>query len=114
MAGVETLFTFGIYMVFLMGGRGMGSWVTALSAQTGGMSGWLLMVYLSGMNQAWIAIGLLSGTYLNWKFVAPRPRVQTEETDTMTISIFSRVYSKYSGNPYRRAGIKSQETNELA
>ncbi|WP_319371315.1 sodium/proline symporter PutP [uncultured Ilyobacter sp.] len=111
MAGFETLFTFGIYMIFLIGigvyfynktnsvedyligGRGMGSWVTALSAQASDMSGWLLMglpgaVYISGMNQAWIAIGLLVGTYLNWKLVAPRLRVQTEETDTMTISTF--------------------------
>ncbi len=111
MAGFEILFTFGIYMLFLIGvgiyfynktnnvedyligGRGMGSWVTALSAQASDMSGWLLMglpgaVYLSGVNQIWIAVGLLAGTYLNWKFVAPRLRVQTEETDTLTLSTF--------------------------
>jgi sodium/proline symporter len=111
MAGFETLLTFGIYMIFLIGvgvyfynktstvedyligGRGMGFWVTALSAQASDMSGWLLMglpgaVYLSGINQLWIAIGLLVGTYLNWKFVAPKLRVQTEETNTLTISTF--------------------------
>lgn len=47
---------------YLLGGRGLGSWVTALSAQASDMSGWLLMglpgaVYLFGINQAWIAVG---------------------------------------------------------
>ena len=47
------------------------------------MSGWLLMglpgaVYLSGLSESWIAIGLIIGAYLNWLFVAGRLRVQTE------------------------------------
>ena len=47
------------------------------------MSGWLLMglpgaVFLSGITESWIAIGLTLGTYLNWKFVAARLRVYTE------------------------------------
>lgn len=111
MAKIETLVTFGIYLIFLMGvgvyfykrtqssedyiigGRGLGSWVTALSAQASDMSGWLLMglpgaVYLSGMSQIWIIVGLALGTYLNWKFVAAKLRVQTEETDTMTLPNF--------------------------
>ena len=57
----------------------MGSWVTALSAQASDMSGWLLMglpgaIYLAGMNQIWIAVGLIIGTFLNWFFVAARLR----------------------------------------
>lgn len=111
MAKMETLITFGIYLVFLMsvgvyfykrttssedyiiGGRGLGSWVTALSAQASDMSGWLLMglpgaVYLSGMSQIWVIVGLALGTYLNWRFVATKLRIQTEETDTMTIPNF--------------------------
>lgn len=111
MAMKETLITFVIYLIFLMGvgvyfykktetaedyvlgGRGMGSWVTALSAQASDMSGWLLMglpgaVYMTGMSQTWTAIGLTLGTYLNWKILAPRLRVQTEETDTMTLPNF--------------------------
>jgi sodium/proline symporter len=107
----ETLITFVIYLIFLMGvgvyfykktetaedyvlgGRGMGSWVTALSAQASDMSGWLLMglpgaVYMTGMSQTWTAIGLTLGTYLNWKILAPKLRVQTEETDTMTLPNF--------------------------
>ncbi|MBL7153249.1 MAG: sodium:proline symporter, partial [Phycisphaerae bacterium] len=55
---------------YLLGGRGMGSWVTALSAQASDMSGWLLMglpgaIYLGGVSQSWIAIGLFIGTVMN-------------------------------------------------
>lgn len=111
MMTVETMITFIIYLVFLVGvgvyfynknssaeeyiigGRGLGSWVTALSAQASDMSGWLLMglpgaVYSFGMNQTWIVIGLLLGTYFNWKIIAPKLRIQTEETKTMTIPNF--------------------------
>ena len=71
----------------------MGSWVTALSAQASDMSGWLLMglpgaVYLSGVNQSWIAIGLFIGTWVNWILVAPRLRVYTERTNALTLSTF--------------------------
>jgi sodium/proline symporter len=107
----ETLLTFGVYLVFLLaigwyfykrtaslegyilGGRGLGSWVTALSAQASDMSGWLLMglpgaVYLGGMNEAWIAIGLFVGTALNWILVSARLRIYTQKTDTLTLSSF--------------------------
>ncbi len=78
---------------YLLGGRGMGSWVTALSAQASDMSGWLLMglpgaIYLAGMNQIWIAVGLIIGTFLNWIFVAARLRLYTGETGSMTLSSF--------------------------
>ncbi|MEJ2649741.1 MAG: hypothetical protein P8016_15200, partial [Sedimentisphaerales bacterium] len=64
---------------YLLGGRRMGAWVTAISAQASDMSGWLLMglpgaIYLGGIAGAWIAIGLFAGTALNWKFVASRLR----------------------------------------
>lgn len=64
---------------YFLGGRGMGSWVTALSAQASDMSSWLLMglpgaVYISGLSSAWIAVGLGLGTYLNWRLVAKRLR----------------------------------------
>lgn len=64
---------------YFLGGRQMGSWLTALSAQASDMSSWLLMglpgaVYLSGVSSAWIAIGLGIGTYLNWLLVAKRLR----------------------------------------
>jgi len=68
---------------YILGGRSLGSFVTALSAGASDMSGWLLMglpgaVYLSGLSEGWIAIGLIAGAYLNWLFVAGRLRVQTE------------------------------------
>lgn len=64
---------------YFLGGRSLNSWVTALSAQASDMSGWLLMglpgaLYLSGLCEAWIAIGLGIGTYLNWLLVGARLR----------------------------------------
>ena len=78
---------------YLLGGRGMGSWVTAFSAQASDMSGWLLMglpgaIYLGGMPQAWIAIGLFIGTVLNWKLVSSRLRIYTQKTNTITLPCF--------------------------
>jgi len=78
---------------YLLGGRGMGAWVTALSAQASDMSGWLLMglpgaIYLGGIANAWIAIGLFVGTVLNWKLVAGRLRIYTEKTNTITLPCF--------------------------
>jgi len=78
---------------YLLGGRGMGSWVTALSAQASDMSGWLLMglpgaIYLGGMGKTWIATGLFIGTVLNWKLVSARLRLYTEKTNAITLPCF--------------------------
>ncbi|MBR6400297.1 MAG: sodium/proline symporter PutP [Firmicutes bacterium] len=76
---------------YFLGGRKMGSWLTALSAQASDMSSWLLMglpgaVYLSGISSAWIAIGLAIGTYLNWLLVAKRLRSYSQAAgDAITI-----------------------------
>lgn len=76
---------------YMLGGRGLGATVTALSAGAADMSGWLLMglpgaIYLSGLVEAWIAIGLTVGAYLNWLLVAPRLRVYTQVAkDSITI-----------------------------
>jgi sodium/proline symporter len=70
---------------FFLGGRKIGPWTTALSAEASDMSGWLLMglpgvAYLTGLKEAfWTAVGLEIGTYLNWFFVAKRLRRYTEE-----------------------------------
>ncbi len=111
MIQIPTLITFFVYFVvllyigiyfykrtakiedYLLGGRGLGTWVTAFSAQASDMSGWLLMglpgaVYLGGMTEAWIAIGLFIGTVLNWKYVSVRLRIYTEKTDALTLSTF--------------------------
>lgn len=68
---------------YILGGRSLGSFVTALSAGASDMSGWLLMglpgaIYVSGLSESWIAIGLIAGAWLNWLFVAGRLRVHTE------------------------------------
>ena len=78
---------------YLIGGRSIGSWVTAFSAQASDMSGWLLMglpgaIYLAGFGEVWTAIGLAIGTFLNWYFVAPRLRVYTGKCKDLTLSSF--------------------------
>ncbi|MBB6598779.1 sodium/proline symporter PutP [Luteimonas sp. MC1825] len=70
---------------YILGGRSLGSVVTALSAGASDMSGWLLMglpgaLYLGGVSQSWIACGLLVGAWANWRFVAGPLRVYTERT----------------------------------
>ena len=64
---------------YFLGGRRMGPWVTAMSAQASDMSAWLLMglpgsILAFGLGQAWIGIGLAIGTALNWILVARRLR----------------------------------------
>ncbi len=64
---------------YFLGGRSMGPWVTAMSAQASDMSGWLLMglpgsILALGLGQVWIAIGLAIGTIINWLLVAKRLR----------------------------------------
>lgn len=64
---------------YFLGGRSMGPYVTAMSAQASDMSAWLLMglpgsILAFGFGQAWIGIGLAIGTILNWIFVAKRLR----------------------------------------
>ena len=64
---------------YFLGGRSMGPWVTAMSAQASDMSAWLLMglpgsILAFGLGQAWIGIGLAIGTALNWILIARRLR----------------------------------------
>ena len=65
---------------YFLGGRSLGPWVTAMSAEASDMSGWLLMglpgvAYWCGLaDAAWTAIGLALGTYLNWLIVSKRLR----------------------------------------
>lgn len=79
---------------YMLAGRNLPPWTAALSAGASDMSGWLMMglpgaIYLSGLIESWIAIGLTIGAYLNWRFVAPRLRAYTEVArNSITIPSF--------------------------
>lgn len=102
-ASTPLVVTFGLYLVamvvigfvawrstrsfddYILGGRSLGSLVTALSAGASDMSGWLLMglpgaLFLAGVSESWIAFGLVAGAWANWKFVAGPLRLYTERT----------------------------------
>lgn len=76
---------------YILGSRKLGSWVTSMSAEAADMSGWLMLglpgyAYLKGLEAGWIALGLIIGTYINWKLVAGRLRIYTEiANDSLTI-----------------------------
>lgn len=76
---------------YFLGGRQMNGWVAALSAGASDMSAWVLMglpgsIYLYGMGQVWISVGLLIGTILAWNFVAPGlRRFSIKADDAITI-----------------------------
>ena len=79
---------------FYLGGRKLGPFVTAMSAEASDMSSWLLMglpgvAYLTGLAEAsWTAIGLAIGTYLNWLIVARRLRQYSTRLDAITVPQF--------------------------
>lgn len=109
---IEVFISLGIYLVgmlligyysykktsdlndYMLGGRGLGPAVTALSAGASDMSGWMLMglpgaMYASGISSLWLAIGLTIGAYLNYIIIAPRLRTYTEvANDSITIPDF--------------------------
>lgn len=79
---------------YFLGGRSLGPWVTAMSAEASDMSGWLLMglpgvAYWCGLaDAAWTAIGLAVGTYLNWLIVSKRLRRYSIRTESITLPEF--------------------------
>lgn len=79
---------------FYLGGRKLGPFVTAMSAEASDMSSWLLMglpgvAYLTGLAEAsWTAIGLVVGTYLNWLIVAKRIRRYSHRLNAITVPQF--------------------------
>ena len=90
---------------FVLGGRKFSAVTTALGAGAADMSGWLMMglpglVYLYGISEIWLPIGLSIGAFLNWKFIARRLRVETQKyKDAMTISKYlANKFGGTSGN----------------
>ncbi|MDF1509747.1 sodium/proline symporter PutP [Robertmurraya sp. DFI.2.37] len=79
---------------YVLGGRRLGAGVAALSAGASDMSSWLMLglpgaVYLGGLGEIWLPIGLAIGAYLNWQFIAKRFRVYTEvANDSITVPDF--------------------------
>lgn len=115
MLNLEIYISFGLYLLvilgigiyaylstknfddYILGGRKMGGFVTAMSAGASDMSGWLLLglpgaIYLSGLSESWIAVGLTIGAYLNYRIVAARLRVFTEHyNNALTLPEFFAV-----------------------
>ncbi|MBE6596098.1 MAG: sodium/proline symporter [Ruminococcaceae bacterium] len=79
---------------YFLGGRSLGPWVAAFSAEASDMSGWLLMglpglAYWTGLADAgWTAIGLFIGTYFNWLIVSKRLHSYSVKVDAITIPGF--------------------------
>ena len=97
---------------FYLGGRKLGPYVTAMSAEASDMSSWLLMglpgvAYLSGMADAgWTAIGLGIGTYINWLIVAKRLRIYSK-TCRNSITIPDFFANRYRDNSKVLLGISA-------
>ncbi|MBO4863458.1 MAG: sodium/proline symporter [Eubacterium sp.] len=89
---------------FYLGGRKLGPFVTAMSAEASDMSSYLLMgvpgvAYFSGIADAgWTAIGLAVGTYLNWLFVAKKLRNYTAKLDAITLPEYFKKRFKDKNN----------------
>lgn len=87
---------------YIISGRKVSSFNAALSAGASDMSGWLLLglpgaVYLLGINQLWMAIGLTIGAWLNWLIIAPRLRKYSEKCKTATVPDF---FAEYVGRNF--------------
>ncbi len=92
---------------YILGGRSLGPAATALSVGASDMSGWLLLglpgaVYLSGIREAWIGVGLVAGAWLNWLFVARPLRVYSQQADnSLTLPDFFANRFRDRGNLLR-------------
>ncbi|WP_080874136.1 sodium/proline symporter PutP [Oceanobacillus timonensis] len=87
---------------YMLGGRSLGPVTSALSAGASDMSQWLLMglpgaIYVSGLAEGWMAIGLATGAWLNWLIVAPRLRTYTEVSNN-SITIPSYLDNRFKNN----------------
>jgi sodium/proline symporter len=86
---------------FAMGDRKLNYWVTAISAQASDMSDWLFMgfpgiIYAHGLIEVWTAVGLVFFMFLTWHYIAPRFRIATEHTKSITLASF--LQTKFGDN----------------
>ena len=89
--GVVTYLRTKSYSDYNLAGRSNNKWITALSAESSDMSGWLLMglpgsAYAAGLSSIWILIGLIFGTMLNWMLAANRLRIASESYNAFSIT----------------------------
>lgn len=88
---------------FIIGNRSLNFWLTALSAHASDMSSWLFLAYpaaifTQGVFGAWAAIGLVVFMFLNWHFIAPKLRIVTEQSNSLTLnSYFETRFGDTSG-----------------
>lgn len=80
---------------FVLGGRRLGPWVTALSAQASDMSAWLLIglpaaAYAAGLSVLWAVVGCAIGTIFNWLIIAPSLRRTAGQTDLVLV-VYDRI-----------------------
>ena len=92
---------------YILGGRKMGSFVTAMSAGASDMSGWLLLglpgaIFITGLSEAWIAVGLTVGAYFNYRIVAGRLRIFAEH-DGNALTLPEFFAARF---PYRAKSLK--------
>ncbi|MDJ0651486.1 MAG: sodium/proline symporter [Simkaniaceae bacterium] len=78
---------------FLIGNRSLNYWLTALAAHASDMGNWLFMgypaiIFIGGLFNAWVAIGLTLCMFLNWQWIAPKLRILTEKNRNLTLSSF--------------------------
>ncbi|NBO24071.1 MAG: sodium/proline symporter [Chlamydiae bacterium] len=88
---------------FMLGGRKMNFWLTALAAHASDMSSWIFMgypvkIYNIGISYIFVAFGLILFMFLNWKYVSKKLRLETEKYQALTFSsYFESRYSDTSG-----------------
>lgn len=88
---------------FISGERSINWWVTAISAHAADMSSWLFMgfpaaIYMHGMIDIWVAVGLVSGMFMTWQYVAPALRHATAHYKSPTLtSYFDSKYNDRTG-----------------
>jgi sodium/proline symporter len=88
---------------YIIGNRSLNYWVTAIATQASDMGSWLFLafpaaIFTNGLFEFWTAIGLIIFMFLNWQFIAPRLRYETERYNALTLStFFSNRFNDTSG-----------------